>query len=255
MEIKKEVVINPAFTSIAPYYDSLMKDVDYEEWVNYIVQIFEVFGMKPKKILDLACGTGTPTVLFAYKGFSITGVDNSPYMIEEARKKASNLSNSKFLVGDIRNLDFLKEKYDAAISIFDSLNNFLSKSELLDVFSSVRKVLEEKGIFVFDMNTIYCLKEYWGDKVKVKEEGNFLSIWRTRYIERENLSELWITVFVPDENGKYKRVDELHREKGYPPRLIERLLKESGFKEIHFFDHPTLRPLTRKSLRMTVVAR
>jgi SAM-dependent methyltransferase len=47
-----------------------------------------VLPASPGSILDLGCGTGSLAVLLAEMGHSVTGIDLSPRMIEQAREKA-----------------------------------------------------------------------------------------------------------------------------------------------------------------------
>ena len=49
------------YASFAAVYDELMTDAEYEKRVGYIEKIFEQLNIKPKLMLDLACGTGTAT--------------------------------------------------------------------------------------------------------------------------------------------------------------------------------------------------
>lgn len=52
-------------------------------------------------ILDLGCGTGSLSVLLAEYGHAVTGVDLSPRMLEQARRKAERHGVSAvFLLGD-----------------------------------------------------------------------------------------------------------------------------------------------------------
>ena len=47
------------YRGLADIYDYLLAGVDYEEWADYLEQIFGYFRIKPCGIiLDLACGTG-----------------------------------------------------------------------------------------------------------------------------------------------------------------------------------------------------
>jgi SAM-dependent methyltransferase len=47
-----------------------------------------VLPPSPATVLDLGCGTGSLSVLLAELGHSVTGIDLSPRMIEQAREKA-----------------------------------------------------------------------------------------------------------------------------------------------------------------------
>lgn len=77
-----------AYTHLAQYYDRLM-DVDYHQWAVYLCRLWEHFSVKPKQILELACGTGGLTLPLANMGYQITAVDISREMIAVAEAKAA----------------------------------------------------------------------------------------------------------------------------------------------------------------------
>ncbi len=112
------------------------------------------FGVKPKTVLDLACGEGTFAVLMAEQGLRVTGVDASPRMLHFARQRARDAGvEVTFLEQDIRSLD-LADTFDLVTCWYDSLNYLLDYDDLVRVFSHVRSALNPQGLFVFDMNTI-----------------------------------------------------------------------------------------------------
>jgi len=77
------------YTGLAQIYDQLLSGVDYEEWADYLEDIFRKFQVHPlEKIVDLACGTGNSTLPWAQRGFTVWGVDISPEMLQWAREKA-----------------------------------------------------------------------------------------------------------------------------------------------------------------------
>lgn len=69
----------------------------------------------PNNVLDVGCGPGNSTAVLAnrFPNAFITGIDNSPNMIEAAKKAYSNLN---FVLADA-NADFsVSEKYDLVFS-------------------------------------------------------------------------------------------------------------------------------------------
>src|SRR5579864_8831456 len=75
--------------------------------------VVELLAPKPgERILDLGCGTGHLTAEIAATGASVIGIDRSPEMISQARRRFPNL---KFEVADARRLDF-ERQFDAVFS-------------------------------------------------------------------------------------------------------------------------------------------
>lgn len=101
-------------------------------------QVLERFGLKPKRVLDLACGEGTFAVEIAKRGYQVTGVDLSPDMLRFAREKAKEAGvDVKFIEQDMRDLQ-LDEKFDLVTCWGDSLNYLLKYDDLVKTFRNVR---------------------------------------------------------------------------------------------------------------------
>jgi len=224
------------FSKVADYYDTLMKGIDYSDWVDYTVELFKRFGHKPKRVLDLACGTGTATLELARRGFEVTAIDLSSEMLEILKKKKKT-HKIEIIKTDMQNFK-LSHPVDAVTCFFDSINYLTDERELKRCFRCVYEALAEKGIFLFDMNTIYGLSKVWGTNTLIREIDNIYSVWRSVYDASKHISTLYLTLFVGD--GKfYKRVEEMHQERAYPMEKIEELLLEAGFSTVDIFAHMT----------------
>ena len=76
------------YRDFAYVYDELMKDVDYDAWVDFIEKVFQTYQVRPERIVDLACGTGNITSRLASRGYMLTGVDISNEMLGIARENS-----------------------------------------------------------------------------------------------------------------------------------------------------------------------
>jgi len=239
------------FSEFAAHYDDFMlKCVDYDYWVKYIGKIFKTFKVKPKTILDLACGTGIPTLLFAKKGFRMIGIDFSQAMLDVLQKKINGYDITTYRA-DIRDFT-IPAPVDAAICLYDSLNYLLTGDDLKRCFQCVRTALKKTGLFVFDMNTSYGLSAFWGNRETIREAGNIHSIWQNTFDEKTEISTLHLTCY--DKNGNHS-FEEIHQERGYQLPYLETLLHDSGFPEVKFYHHGTFSPPTEITVRVMVVAR
>jgi trans-aconitate methyltransferase len=93
-----------------------------------------------ERILDLGCGTGALTAELAASGAELLGVDRSPAMIAEARKKFPHL---RFAVCDARTLQFSNE-FDAVFS--NAALHWIPEAER--VIHGVARALKPGGRFV-----------------------------------------------------------------------------------------------------------
>ncbi len=245
---------NQTFTAIAPYYDTLMSFINYPSWVSYIETILSLNNIKEKNILDLACGTGVCLELWWKKGYTVFGLDKSLAMLEICRKRFSNVSNGNIHLvnADLRNFAFAK-KLPIATCLYDSLNYLLTEEDLLGCFRNVYEILDNDGIFIFDMNTIHCLRDEWGNSTFHRQDGNIHSVWTNHFESQNDISFLKITLTV-QENGTLHTVSEAHMERGYPLSTILNLLSRAGFKS-SLYRHLTFKPAQENDLRIMGVAR
>ncbi len=239
------------FTEFASYYDDFMlKCVNYGDWVKYIEKIFKNFKTKPKTILDLACGTGIPTLLLAKRGYHMIGVDRAQAMLEILKKKSKGYNITTYQA-DIRNFS-LPELVDAGICLYDSINYLLTEEDLINCFQCVRAALKKNGLFIFDMNTEYGLSVFWGTRETIREAGNVHSIWHNSYDNKTKISTLYLTCYIKGEDHSF---EEVHEERGYELPYIQQLLQKCGFSDVEFFHHGTFSPPTELTVRVMVVTK
>lgn len=94
------------------------------------------------RLLDVACGTGVAAARAAEQGVHVTGVDFSPEMIGEARRRHPALT---FETGDAEALPFPDASFDAVIANFGI--HHVERPER--AMAQARRVLAEGGTFAF----------------------------------------------------------------------------------------------------------
>jgi SAM-dependent methyltransferase len=248
-------MIREPFSRFNQHYDEFMvRYVDYRSWVDYVGRVFQRFKVEPKTILDLACGTGLPTLLLARRGYRVTGVDRSPEMLQVLEAKRGDLPVVT-LRADIREFH-VPEPLDAAVCLYDSINYLLTEDDLVRCFGCVRDAVVPGGVFTFDMNTVYGLAEFWGTRSTVREVGGVYSVWQNSYDPETRVSTLHLTFWEQPEPGKVgEKFEEIHQERAYHPEEVERCLREGGFREVRFYQHGCFIPPGPLTTRMMVVAR
>jgi SAM-dependent methyltransferase len=135
----------------ARYYDLLYSDKDYEGECDFLDEVFRSFASeRPKRILDVGCGTGGYSIRLGKRGYEVKGIDLSAAMIDVARGKAEK-ENVKvdFEVVDVRQLN-LGHGFDACTCMFAVIDYLLDNNDLGKALRAVRSHLREDSIFVFD---------------------------------------------------------------------------------------------------------
>jgi len=241
-------------------FAQLYANGDYPQYSARIAAIFPdvitFLKMQPHSLLDLACGEGTFAVAMAKQDFMVTGVDQSPEMIELARKKAAQEGvQVSFLQGDMRNLDF-SSTFDVVTCWFDSLNYLLELDDLTATFRGVVKALSPNGLFIFDMNTIYwlaTLAQRYPCTVE-RETDTIFQVHRHSYNFETNIGTFHITGFIQEGHRWLRRVDETHKERGYTLEEVRTVLKKSGLREVACWENLERQtPLTEQSKRVFFV--
>ncbi|MGN1317547.1 MAG: class I SAM-dependent DNA methyltransferase, partial [Lachnospirales bacterium] len=150
------------YENFAKVYDLYMENTPYDEWTEYVMEIFKKHNLPNTTgiIAELGCGTGNMTTRLQKKGFDMIGIDMSEQMLTKAKEKSD--SNILYLEQDMTEFE-LYGTVDAIVSFCDSINYITDEEDLLQVFKLVNNYLDIKGLFVFDINTIYKFKEILGD--------------------------------------------------------------------------------------------
>ncbi len=191
----------------------------------------EGLGLEPCDLLDIACGEGSFAVAMSKLGYDVTGIDQSPKMIELARERArEEKAPVTFIVEDMRSIPFEAE-YDLCTCFFDSLNYMLRVNDLQEAFQNAYRALRPGGYYIFDMNTIYGLAVDWmrAETYIQNEADDFMEIHRQSFDYENQVATMEITIF-KKRKELWERIDETHQERGYPIADIQFLLNQTGFE-------------------------
>lgn len=225
-----------AYTYLARVYDFCM-DVDYDQWIEYLLALFALYRHDPGQVLDLGCGTGNITIPLAGRGFALTGVDLSVEMVVEARRKAVERGlDISFLTQDMLSLNLCGKKFDTVLSICDVLNYLTHEADLKQAFDQVYKHLRPGGLWLFDLNSAYKLQSIYGDQFYADLQTDFAYFWDNRYDWDREICTMTLTFFIKTADGRYERVQEEHRQKLWFPEQIKELAVGAGFSLLACYD-------------------
>jgi ubiquinone/menaquinone biosynthesis C-methylase UbiE len=234
-----------SFGAVAPYYDELMKPVPYRMWVGYYMLLLAQQEVKPRKILDVACGTGTMCQMLAAEQYQVTGFDLSAPMIEEARLKARRRHlEIRYEVADARDFD-LGDTFEGAYSFFDSLNNLTDPADLFLAIQRVAAHLPQGGSFIFDLNTAYAFEAKLFDQKNLRKNSKLQYDWVGNYDPATQIIEVDMKFWY---QGEF--FQELHRQRAYGEEEVREMLQEAGFGQIRAYESYSLNPPRFKSDRL-----
>lgn len=242
-----------AYTGFAEVYDRFMDNIPYSDWADYLAGLLAEYGVKAGLVAELGCGTGTITGLLAGKGYDMIGIDNSEEMLAIAREKQEK-AEILYLLQDMREFE-LYGTVDAVVSICDSLNYILTEEDLKQVFLLVNNYLEERGLFIFDLNTVHKYRDILAGNTIAESREECAFIWDNYYDEETEINEYDLTLYVREEGELFRRYEETHYQKAYELETVKRLLGEAGMEFVAAYDAFTREAPKEESERIYVIAR
>ena len=237
-----------SYNTFAQFYDRLTENVDYEVRSNYISDFFCEYGNGGRRVLDLACGTGSIAQNLADKGYDIIGIDLSEEMLTLAKEKCPE---SIFIKADMT--DFaLPEKVDFCLCSLDAVNHLTELEQVMNCFECVNNSLNNGGLFVFDVNTLFKHREVLADNTFIYDEEDFFLSWDNNYTD-DDIVEIYLDFFIF--NGKnYDRFSERFKEKAYSTDALIKALGDD-FEIIGIYDELTLNTPEDDSERLYFVCK
>jgi SAM-dependent methyltransferase len=226
-------VLEPAvagYDRIAPYYDRFTAGWEYRRWIAAIEDWSISLGLDGKRALDLACGTGNSTGPLLERGYAVVACDISPGMIDQARRNHP-IHADGFIVADMRELPRLGE-FDLVLCLDDAINYLLSDRELEATFSGVAEMLAPRGIFAFDVNSLFTYRTGFTAPA-ITESAGIMFVWRgegAAELAPGERSSASVDAFIEREDGLWERRSMRHIQRHHPSHAVTDALKRSGLR-------------------------
>lgn len=222
-----------AYLDLAFSYDRLTSDVDYEAVVAFYRQVLEREGLKPRTAVDLACGTGSVSLLLVKQGLRVTAVDMSEDMLCVAQQKAQQADLPIIFARQKLQELHLPKAVDLAVCALDSMDYITDPDDCAEAIRRVYKALNPGGCFIFDVNTPEKLRAMDG-QVFLDEDEDVYCVWRGEFDERTNICSYGMDLFQRRGNAWHRSFEE-HREYAYSAEQLTAYLKRAGFTSIEVF--------------------
>lgn len=240
-----------SYQTLSAYYDRFTDDVGYEQWADFFEQLFAREGIRPKLVLDLACGTGSLTRLLAERGYDMIGADASPEMLMQAMQNTIDCDPRPLLINQrMEELD-LYGNVDACLCCLDSVNYVTDPGDLAEAFRRVHLFLDLDGLFVFDINTPEKFARIDGESYVREDEGVFC-VWQAAV--EDGLCAYQFDIFEQD-GESWSRAQETHEERVYTPEELTAMLEQAGFTEIKTYGNQSFAPVQGGEDRIYFTAR
>lgn len=245
-----------SYGDFAYFYDGLTDNVDYEKRCDYMVGLLAENGISEGILLDLACGTGTVSLILSQKGFDVIGVDASEDMLSVAQEKKMETGEDViFLCQRMEELD-LFGTIKAAVSTLDSINHVTDAETVKEIFRRVSLFMEDEGMFIFDVNTPYKHKNILGNNTFIYDTDEVYCVWQNS-TDESMLTEISLDIFEKDEDDEdtYYRYSEEFSERAYELDDIKKWLEECKFEVTAVYEEMTRNPVGDETQRAVFVAK
>ena len=233
------------YEKVADVYNGLMKKVDYPTWAKYLQVIAEENIPDDAKILELGAGTCKMADILSEKYKNYFATDISLSMLNGS-------FNNQFpkICCDMSSIP-LNARFDFIFSAFDGVNYILKQKTLFDLFCEVYRLLDEDGIFTFDVSL-----ERNSLNLVIRDiiEDHYHDSWFQRISQYNKHSRIHYNKFyIRDDTGLVFK--EVHKQKIYDISTYFKLAEKAGLYVEHCFDCFSFKDVSEKSNRAQFVMR
>jgi SAM-dependent methyltransferase len=212
-----------AYAAFAYAYDEALGNRFFKAVRTLLDAQLKKHSTVEKTHLDIACGTGLAIDYFRKRGWRSVGVDASIEMLSMARARTRDL-----VAGDFRALP-LRGTFARITCLYDSLNHIREKNDLVAAFRSMRRLMADGSLLLFDINHPDIYPEVWGMAEPFVADGRdyHLEI-ATTYRKREATGRARVTGWAILPDGTRAGIDEQHSQRAWREREIAEALQEAG---------------------------
>lgn len=221
-----------SYERFAEVYDVLMEDIPYEKYVEWVTN--HAPCSEYPTLLDVGCGTGTLSILFARAGYQVSGIDLSESMLAMAEERAQEAGLSiPFYQMSMDELEGFSE-VDVAVIPIDSINYLQKEQQVKETFKRIYESLRIGGQLFFDVHSLYKMDHIFLQSPFTYDDGEIVYIWYTEKGDAEHSVYHDITFFVLDDDANlYERFDEEHYQRTFPIETYKGWLEEAGFSQVY----------------------
>lgn len=244
------------YDGFADIYDEM---IDWEARLaqeqEHFHSLFQKHGVK--RILDVACGTGMHCIMFAKMGYKVVGADNSPSMLEFAKKNATKagVKGVKFVEGEFTTLtQSVKRPFNAIVCLGNSIPHLVNDDDIVVALREFYELLRPSGLLVIQTVHFDHYLDCSESAVAVTEghrDGRPVT-FRRHYEFKGTKLVFHVSVY----DGGSRELLENYSSPINPIRRerLETFLEKVGFSDIEFFHNIAGETLTSESKSMVCLA-
>lgn len=170
------------------FYGYIFSEARFAGANGEIEQVLALAKPAGRDALDLCCGPGRCAIPLALKGYNVTGVDRTGFLLEQARARARQAGVAiEWVQQDMR--DFVRTGcFDLVVSLFTSFGYFNDKQEDTTVLRNICRSLKPGGACLIDVaGKEFLARIFQPTTSSVLEDGSLL-------VERHEVFDGWTRI-------------------------------------------------------------
>ncbi len=229
-------------------YEPLFDLVSDRQQVSRLIDLLQLES--GARIADIPCGQGRHAHLLAEAGYDVDGLDLSAHLIDIARARGTGRT-LRYRRGDFRKLPAAwTGRFDAVLNLFTSFGFFADARDDAQVIREFARVLKPGGMLVWQggsrdgVMAKFLPSDWWqtNDGTIIAQDRGFDPV--SGFL---TINSVW--------QGKRGTERREHRIRLYTATRLAELMLESGLVVEQAWDSFSLKPLTRRSSEMLLLAR
>jgi len=212
--------------------------------------LLESTGIEQGRVLDLCCGPGRHSLPLARRGFQVTAVDGSAFLIQKARDNAREEGlEIEWVRKDMR--EFVRpDAFDLALNLFTSFGYFQNQADDERVLRNLFESLKPGGLLAMDLVSKENLAMRFEPTTSERlPDGSRLIQCHEIIHDWNAVRNEWILV----RDGKAESF--FFDLRLYSGEELRRLLLLTGFSEVRLFGDMGGGPFDAENVRLFVLAR
>lgn len=216
------------FNTLAPHYDVYRSAPTYPQWLAGLLELVAEHGLNGGLALDVGCGTGDSLEALIAAGFSVSGVDTSPGMLECARARLGD--SVELGVATLPEPLPIGPKVDL-VTAFNDVVNYIAPESLSGSMTSLAARMRSGGLLLFDANTPLLYTTYCSAP-GVRDRHDSFFVWEplSEPTDAMQVADLHAFARDPDDHDRWERSVSRHVQYLHPPEAVMAAFDDAGLE-------------------------
>jgi len=231
-------------------YPFMFPEKRFEDAAERIGQILALASPRGKHVLDLCCGPGRFSVALAKRGFAVTGVDRTKYLLDKARTRAkAEKVRVEWIRRDMR--DFVRpDAFDLVLSTYTSFGYFSDRNDDAVVLANIFTSLRPCGSFFIEMmGKEIIARTFQPSSADSLPDGSILAERRQIVDDWSRVQNDWIVI----KNGRARKFTLLLNL--YSAQELRERMEAAGFVDVKIYGSLKGDPYGPAAHRLIAVAK